>query len=249
MKNSLKNISIAAVASLALLATLGEASSSGDGESSAPAAAGASSAPAEESAAAEAGETTDEAAQASDAWYADNFGMFDTLTKKGKGDGIIKLPAGAAYGVVTAVHKGSSNFSLSVLDDGNQPTGDLLVNAIGNYKGTTAYGFSALGNTGVKLQVTADGSWSVKVAPISSAPSLTLPTEGTGDKVFLYGGAAADWNVVHKGKSNFALIQHSEDIMPNLAVNEIGNYKGQVPMSAGPSVVIVSADGAWSFSE
>lgn len=252
MKNKTKTIAIAAVASLAVLATLGEASSSGDGESSAPAASVAaegSAAPAEESAAPDESAASEEAAPAASSWYTDTYGTFETLSKKGKGDGIIKLPAGAAYGVVTAVHKGSSNFSLSVLDEGNQPTGDLLVNTIGNYKGTTAYGFSALGNPGVKIQVTADGSWSVKVTPVSSAPTLTLPTKGTGDKVFLYDGEAADWNVVHKGKSNFALLQYSSDLFPNLAVNEIGNYKGQVPMSAGPSVVTVSADGAWSFSE
>lgn len=239
VNNKTKTIAIAAVASLAVLATLGEAGSSGDGEASAPA----QSAAADESAASE------EAAPAASSWYTETYGTFETLTKKGKGDGIIKLPADAEVGVVTAVHKGSANFSLSVLDETNQPTGDLLVNTIGNYKGTTAYGFSALGNPGVKIQVTADGSWSVKVAPVSSAPTLTIPAKGTGDKVFLYDGGAADWNVVHKGKSNFALIQYSSDIMPNLAVNEIGNYKGQVPMSAGPSVVDISADGAWSFSE
>ena len=147
------------------------------------------------------------------------------------------------------MHKGSANFSLSVLDEGNQPTGDLLVNTIGNYKGTTAYGFSAFGNPGVKIQVTADGAWSVQVAPVSSAPLLSLPAKGAGDKVFVYDGGAADWNVAHKGEANFVVVQRSSEIMPNLAVNEIGNYKGQVPMSAGPSVVIVTADGAWSFSE
>ncbi len=252
MKNATKNIAIAAVASLALIATLGEASSSGDAESSAPAASSAaegSAAPAQDSAASDESTGGEEAAPATDAWYSDTYGSFDTFSKKGKGDGIIKLPAGAEYGVVTAVHKGSSNFSLSLLDDGNQSTGDLLVNTIGNYKGMTAYGFASFGNPGVKIQVTADGTWSVKVEPVSSAPALTLPAKGDGDKVFLYDGGAADWNIVHKGKSNFSVIQYSSDIMPNLAVNEIGNYKGQVPMSAGPSVVIVSADGAWSFSE
>ncbi len=241
-----KTIMIAAVASLAVFATLGEAGSSGDGESNTSASSGAA-----EGSATDEGDSTssEEGAAAASSWYVDSYGTFETLTKKGEGDGIIKLPAGAAYGIVTAVHKGSSNFSLSVLDEGNQSTGDLLVNTIGNYKGTTAYGFSSLGNPGVKITVTADGAWSVKVAPVSSAQTLTLPTKGTGDDVLLYDGGAADWNVVHKGKSNFALIQYSSDIMPNLAVNEIGNYKGQVPMSAGPSVIKVSADGAWSFSE
>ena len=255
VKNATKNLAIAAVTSLAVLATLGEASSSGDGATSAPASAAAgdaSSAPPEESAAGEASEPAEESAEAApaaDAWYTDTFGTFDGATEKGKGDGIVELPAGAAYGVVTATHKGKSNFSLSVLDAANQPTGDLLVNTIGNYKGVTAYGFLGFGEPGVKIKVTADGAWSVQVEPVSTAPALTLPAEGKGDSVFLYSGGASDWNVTHKGKSNFVLLQTSDDIMPNLAVNEVGNYKGQVPMGAGPSVVRVTADGTWSFSE
>ena len=32
-----------------------------------------------------------------------------------------------------------------------------------------------------------------------------------------------------------------------LLVNEIGAYTGTVPLSAGPSVITVSADGNWTF--
>lgn len=242
----IKTIAIAAVASLAIVATLGEAGSSGDSSS-------------DTSASSSSGESSDSTGEGSDSgddaqaggggWYQENYGTFKSFTEKGSGDGIVKLPAEAAYGVVTATHKGSSNFSLTVLDEDNQSTGDLLVNEIGNYKGTTAYGFISLGNPGVKIQVTADGDWTIKVAEISSAPVLSLPAKGSGDAVFLYDGGAADWSIQHKGDSNFALVQYSSDLMPNLAVNEIGNYKGVVPMSAGPSVIVITADGSWSLSE
>ena len=242
----IKNIAIAAVASLAVVATLGEAGSSGDSSSVEPE----SSSSAEDSGSTgNEPESGDSAQSAGGAWYQENYGTFKSFTEKGTGDGIVSLPADAAYGVVTATHKGSSNFSLTVLDDGNQSTGDLLVNEIGNYKGTTAYGFISIGNPGVKIQVTADGDWTIKVAEVSSAPVLSLPAKGSGDAVFLYNGDAADWSVEHKGNSNFALIQYSSDLMPNLAVNEIGNYKGVVPMSAGPSVIVITADGSWSLSE
>ncbi len=36
----------------------------------------------------------------------------------------------------TATHKGSGNFTINSLDNGNQDV-DLLVNDIGNYSGTT----------------------------------------------------------------------------------------------------------------
>lgn len=253
VKTTAKSIAIAAVASLAVLATLGEASSSGESDTSSAAAetevqaednAGTDSAAEEESA-----ETAEEESADAQDWYVEEFGTFEPVTEKGKGDGIVTLPAGAEYGLVTASHKGSANFSLAVLDEANQPTLDLLVNTIGNYKGTTAYGFSSLGDPPAKIKVSADGAWTVEVAPISTAPELTLPAEAKGDKVYLYGGPAGDWNVAHKGKGNFSVIQHSTDIMPNLAVNEIGSYKGQVPMTAGPSVVVVGSDGAWTIAE
>ena len=252
--NLAKKSAIAVVAGLAVFATLGEASSSGDANSAGSSAAVESAAAGESAASGDmstdmgADETAAAAEARSDAWYTDEFGSFEAFTEKGRGDGVVKLPAGAEVGLVTASHKGDSNFAISALDDGNQSTGDLLVNTIGNYKGVTAFGLSSLGNPAAKFQVTADGPWTITVEPLSSAPALTIPAKGKGDAVFRYDGPAADWNVTHKGDSNFVLWQNGTDWMPNLAVNEIGNYKGTVPMSGGPSIVAVSADGAWSIS-
>ena len=33
-----------------------------------------------------------------------------------------------------------------------------------------------------------------------------------------------------------------------LLVNEIGAYSGTVPLSAGPSILTVTADGAWTLA-
>lgn len=192
-------------------------------------------------------EVVEEAPAADNGFYDEAFGSFAPAIEKGKGDAIVTLPAGAAGGLVTATHKGSSNFSISVLDVDNQSTGDLLVNEIGKYQGTTAYGISSLGGEPAKLEVTADGAWTIEILPLASAPALTLPASGSGDGVFRYDGDTADWNIQHKGKSNFVVLQ-TADFMPNLAVNEIGNYDGKVPMQAGPSVVVIQADGKWSIS-
>jgi hypothetical protein len=120
-------------------------------------------------------------------WADDTFGSFTPVTKSGTGDNLVTLPAGATAGMVTATHDGSSNFSISVLDAKNASTGQLLVNTIGAYKGTSVYGFNSLGD-GVTLQITADGPWSLKIAPISVAPRLAAT--GAGDEVFLYDGSA-----------------------------------------------------------
>lgn len=178
-------------------------------------------------------------------WADDTFGTFAAVTKTGKGDNLITLPAGATAGIVTATHAGSSNFSISVLDASNASTGQLLVNTIGGYKGTIEYGFNSLGD-GVTLQITADGSWSLTIAPISAAPALA--SSGTGDAVFLYDGSAGKLTATHGGSSNFTVSEETGDAFSfGLLINEIGAYSGTVPLSAGPSVIVVGADGTWTL--
>ncbi|GEK79100.1 TM2 domain-containing protein [Agrococcus baldri] len=177
-------------------------------------------------------------------WAADTYGPFEPVTQQGSGDSIIELPAGA--GIVTASHNGSANFIVQVLDASNGSTGDLLVNTIGAYSGTAAYGITAFGE-GVRLQVTADGAWELTIAPVASAPELT--PAGSGDGVFLYGGDAGAAAVTHDGAANFIVQQHSDDFLAmGLLVNDIGAYTGTVPIGSGPSVVTVMADGGWTIA-
>ena len=91
---------------------------------------------------------------------------------------------------------------------GNQSTIDGLVNEIGNYSGTTAYGLTDMGNAPVKLQITADGSWTIKIAPISSARVFPASISGKGDAVFKFEGDAADFAITHNGSSNFTVQQY-----------------------------------------
>ena len=179
--------------------------------------------------------------------YDAKYGTFAPVDQSGTGDSVIAIPAGAKAGVVTATHQGSANFAVNVLDASNQPTGDLLVNTIGNYSGVTAFGLNDLGNPGTNIQIKADGAWTIKITPISSAPALTLPDGATGDQVYKYDGAAGNWAFTNQGQGNFAVIQYG-GAMPNLAVNEIGAYTGTVPMFAGPTVVIVKSDGNWTVA-
>ncbi|WP_406833247.1 hypothetical protein ABEG17_14955 [Pedococcus sp. KACC 23699] len=178
--------------------------------------------------------------------YNDTYGSFANLSRRGRGDAIVKLPRGADAGIVTFSHQGSSNVAASVLDSSNQPTGDLLVNEIGNYSGVTAFGLHDFGGDPVKIKITADGTWTMKISPIALAPVLSKSASASGDKVFRYDGEGSDWAIAHKGSSNFAVIQVG-GLLPNVAVNEIGSYKGVVPFTEGPSVVSVTADGHWTM--
>lgn len=189
-----------------------------------------------------------EEAGATDAagWADDTFGRFEPQRESGTGDSLVSLPEGATAGLVTASHEGSRNFSLSVLDAANEPTGDLLVNEIGSYTGTTVYGLHSWGEQGVRIQVTADGAWEVAIEPVSQAPSLE--SSGTGDAVYLYDGGAGALHVTHDGERNFVVLEESDDWSSmGLLVNEIGRYEGTVPLSSGPSLVSVNADGSWTL--
>ncbi|MEV0646533.1 hypothetical protein AB0I28_14845 [Phytomonospora sp. NPDC050363] len=180
--------------------------------------------------------------------YDEEYGTFETVEESGSGDTVLELPKGASAGIVTATHDGSANFIVSGLDKDNEPTGDLLVNAIGDYKGTAAYGLTALGEA-VTLEVKADGKWSITIAPVSAAKALPSPAKGGGDAVYLYDGDAATWKATHDGEGNFIVVQYPAGGFPNLAVNEIGEYEGTVAAKAGPSVVTVNADGKWTLAE
>lgn len=179
-------------------------------------------------------------------WANEEWGVFTTETHTGTGDGLITLPAGARGGIVTATHNGSRNFALSVLDTANASTGELLVNTIGSYTGATAWGINALGD-GARIQVTADGEWTITIASMGSAP--TVAGGGAGDAVFLYDGGAAALTATHDGSRNFVVLEETaEPFSVGLLVNEIGPYSGTVPLAAGPSVITVNADGTWALS-
>lgn len=179
-------------------------------------------------------------------WADDTFGTFEAVTHSGAGDDIVTLPAGATAGLVTASYDGTGNFAVSVLDDANQPTGDLLVNTIGAYSGTTVYGFNSLGD-GATLEVTAGAAWTITIEPVAAAPALV--ESGTGDGVFLYEGGSGKLTATHDGSSNFAVLEEtSEAFSMGLLVNEIGAYSGTVPLSSRPLVLSVQADGAWTLA-
>ncbi|WP_084515993.1 TM2 domain-containing protein [Microbacterium luticocti] len=180
-------------------------------------------------------------------WADDTFGTFAVVKKSGRGDSLIALPKGATGGLVTAAYTGQGNFAISVLDASNTSTGELLVNTIGHYSGTSAWGMAALGE-GARLQVSAEGAWTITLAPLSTAKKFTGSARGTGDAVLLYPGDAAALTATHKGSANFVVYEKTDQTFHmGLLINEIGAYSGTVPLAAGPSILSVQADGAWTL--
>ncbi|MCJ1698615.1 hypothetical protein MT356_02700 [Rathayibacter festucae] len=177
------------------------------------------------------------------AWATDEFGAFASVTESGTGDSVVTLPAGATAGVVTAEYSGDGNFAVQIIDAQNASTGELLVNTIGSYAGVCTYGLNAFG-TGASAQITASGPWTLRFDPVSASPALA--PSGTGDAVFVYSGDATRLTASHQGSANFVVQEETGGFGFGLLVNEIVAYSGTVPLSAGPSVVTVTADGAWT---
>lgn len=191
-------------------------------------------------------ETTGDAAGGD--YFAETYPTFEPAEHSGDADGVVDLPEGVGQAMVTASHEGSGNFAITALDEGNQPTGDLLVNTIGGYEGVTALGALELGGDPVRLSVTADGPWTITLTPFADAPPL--PESGQGDGVYRFEGDAGTWGVSHEGEANFSLSHYTAaDFEMPLLVNEIGAYEGDVAVTAGPGLVVVTADGAWTIAQ
>jgi hypothetical protein len=166
----------------------------------------------------------------------------------GTGDSIVKiaLPDGQGqFGLATVSYTGSDNFAVWSLDS-NLAQQDLMVNTIGSYMGTVLFN-AQLGRDASSIQVSASGPWTITLKSIRAADQITGTTaSGSGDDVLIYRGAADPATITANGSDNFAVWDYgSED---NLLVNEIGAYSGTVPFAAGPSLIAISATGAWNIA-
>jgi len=170
-----------------------------------------------------------------------SFGTFDPITESGNGDAVVSLPS-ASGAVIEVKYTGDRNFVVWTLDDGNEER-DLLVNTVGSYEGNAAY----FDDGATQLKVSANGSWTIVVSPLSAAPMMTGNDSGRGDSVLLYDTEAARWDFTHNGARNFIVYR----LVPGdleLLVNTIGVYEGTVPVTAAAGVVTIQADGDWTLT-
>lgn len=153
--------------------------------------------------------------------------------------------------VVTAQHRGSSNFAVELVSPGGGGS-DLLVNEIGNYSGQVAVDDAAAGR--YRVPVTADGPWTIRFTqpvPTSAAKRVPGTIRGRGPRVVQIRSTQDLQPVIdvrHRGRSNFVveLIGYGDTSGTELLVNEIGNYSGQSllnDMPEGTYLLAVQADG------
>lgn len=170
------------------------------------------------------------------------------IVYQGTGDSVlaIELPDGAdSLSVATLSHNGSRNFAVWSLG-ADMAQQELMVNMIGGYQGTVLFNLQS-GTAASALEITADGAWTVTVRSVLSLRQFEgASAAGIGDDALIYLGDAGAAALSHDGESNFAVWTYGSST--DLVVNEIGAYTGTVRWAAGPTVVAVSADGAWSIA-
>lgn len=185
-------------------------------------------------------------AQAANA-YDKKWSTFTTLTFSGTGDDVVEFPKTLKAGLVEATHDGSSNFIVYSLDAGLEQS-DLIVNEIGSYNSTRAFGLGYFAEKAKGFEISADGAWTLTVKPLSKAPNLPASGEGSGlYKVSV--SKRASWTFSHSGSSNFIVYQYCTSGMNDLLVNEIGSYKGKNIVSKGTCLIDIDADGTWSVKK
>jgi hypothetical protein len=165
-------------------------------------------------------------------------------TFQGSGNKIltIRKPTDASGPLlVVATHRGSGKFGILGLDASLHES-NILVNGRGAYRGTTL--LDAQGTQTRSLSVKASGPWTVKIKAISSATSVGVRAKGTGDDVLLYTGRKGVANISYRGGLNF-IVQYANANEP--LVDEVGSFFGQVPITAGPGLIAVKANGPWSI--
>ena len=173
---------------------------------------------------------------------------FEPITLSGVGDAVpeFTIPSGAVA-IATLSHNGAANFAVwSIAEDGSE---DLLVNAIGAYQGTRL--LDPLSEP-IAFELTADGAWTIVVSPIREARAWDPSTQGTGrgDDVLRVDPnitGLGRTHLTHNGQANFVVYAHSGSF-PDLLVNEIGPYDGDVRIEASTVVLEIIADGDWTLA-
>jgi hypothetical protein len=181
-------------------------------------------------------------------WVQEQFSTFSPFSVDGTGNSAITLPPGVASGALTVSYHGSGPFAIVPLDSTGASTGERIVDTVGDYTGIVPFGLYGVGTVAKSLTVTAGGSWSISFAPLSTMPTITLPSTGSGDRIFRYEGRVGDWMITNTAPDGetFEVRQYFGDQTMDSAFSGDGAFSGQGPVNAGPSVIVVTSSGDWT---
>jgi hypothetical protein len=183
-------------------------------------------------------------------WYQSKFSTFAPFVAAGSGNGVVTLPPTAVTGALTVSHTGSGTFTIAAVDHAGALTGERIVDTAGDYSGVVPFGLHGVGSVATSLTISSSGPWSISLAPLASVPAIGFPAEGSGDQVFRYDGRAGDWMVTNTNTNGgtFDLRQYFGDIATDAAYSGEGDYSGNTPINAGPSLIVITSSDHWTIS-
>ena len=191
-------------------------------------------------------------------WADKTYGTFTPVSRTNQtGTKVVDFGNNITAGVVKidSTNLNDVPFLVEVLATDNVTVIDTIVTSPGTYNGTVAFGLAGYGsNTAGALKITTatDVTWSVLISPVSTAPQgpLAAPSSTSGDVVYLYSGAAATLHAqTFVPDQGIVVTQFFGPTTPALTlVNSPTMVDQRGPISAGPSVVTVQADGSWNVT-
>jgi hypothetical protein len=154
--------------------------------------------------------------------------------------------------IATGTHAGERNFIVQLVDSKGDDV-DLLANEIGDARSEVISNRPTGGS--YRLEVQADGAWTVALTQPRSTGGRTLPTtfSGTGSAVagpFFQNDRAVVFEAHHVGQRNFIVqLVKPGDIFGSLVANEIGDADvSSIERVSGSYWISVTADGPWTIS-
>jgi hypothetical protein len=170
-------------------------------------------------------------------------------TYSGSGDKVLKVSLTGDYVHIARItSEVGGYFSVKSLDSHGKML-DILVSHVGVYSGTVLMDIEDQGDIKA-LEISADGAWRLDIGPLEKAPQFTGSASGKGDAVLVVPAGTlkglASAKMTHKGKSNFIVKAHGGNY-PDLLVNAIGNYDGEVVLPEETTTIEIVADGSWTI--
>jgi hypothetical protein len=160
-------------------------------------------------------------------------------TYSGTGDDVVRLDKPPGIALVSFSCPACTSNTIYGLDV-------TLVHVIGSYTGKRWLDETSNGLT-TQLTIKAHGRWTLTVGGLDQARRVNGPVSGHGDDVILLDRNTTTATVTNRGNSNFVVHNIDSGGEINLLINEIGGYRGTVPLRA-PSIVEVQSSGDWTLA-
>ncbi len=169
------------------------------------------------------------------------------ITLTGSGDSVLDISKWDGPAILKATYQGGSNFIVENYGDTGNLI-DLLINEIGNYKGTLPIDFLD-GEKTTRLAVTAAGPWEFQIQPLDYARHENIPgtISGVGSDVVILSSGTPDLLKADasQASSNFIILGFGTHL--DLVINEIAPYTGTVILSSDTVLLSIEATGPWSI--